>query len=146
MIDNLLLSTAIDTAPSKALRKIFKSICKDVPEARMHADKHLLLEKNNESASKTDASTIKPKVPRYVVCQNCHKDFGTDGNSSTACRYHPERFHEDIKIDKWDLDDSGVYREDLPDYFEFPCCKETLEANPHGCKYDWYVEGAAGTR
>ncbi|KAJ5727901.1 hypothetical protein N7493_005721 [Penicillium malachiteum] len=72
MIDSLLLSTAIDTAPEKALREILKSICKDVPEARMHADKHLLVEKttsfqsekNNESASKADASKIKSKVPR----------------------------------------------------------------------------------
>ncbi|KAJ5729097.1 uncharacterized protein N7483_003605 [Penicillium malachiteum] len=178
MIDNLPLLTAVDTVPEKVFREVFKSICKDVPEARMQADKHLLVEKitslqsehcssKDGSPSNADASKIKYKVPRYMFCQNCSKDFATNENSSTACRYHPgkrtsnftfiyymdtaeyldsaepsqpsEKFHEEIEIDDHPYG-SDSYREDMPEYFEFPCCKNTLDIDPHGCKYDWHVE------
>ncbi|KAJ6013542.1 hypothetical protein N7540_008133 [Penicillium herquei] len=50
-----------------------------------------------------------------------------------------ENIRDEIDIDEWDTDDTDHYRDNVPEYFEFPCCK-TLDVNPPGCKYDWHVE------
>ncbi|KAJ5633927.1 hypothetical protein N7528_001769 [Penicillium herquei] len=154
MVEISALDLAIKTVSDKVLREVFQSICKDVPEANAQAAKYLLAEKTTKVQTGEDEPSSKTKViaPRYVFCQNCEEEFATDQNSSTACRYHPvpsqrsEKFGEEIDLDEYDTDDSDVYREDVPEYFEFPCCKKTLDVDPHGCKYDWHVEGTAGTQ
>ncbi|KAJ5633928.1 hypothetical protein N7528_001770 [Penicillium herquei] len=164
MIDNLPLLHAIDTVPEKILREVFKSICTELPEARDQAAKQLLVEnttsENDEesdsnidsekpSTSKTNASKPKMVVPRYAVCQNCEKDFETDKNSSTACRYHPRRSEptDELYGDTYGEERYGIDSEDMrqeyPDYFEFPCCGATLEDNSHGCEVGLHVDASA---
>ncbi|KAJ5727902.1 hypothetical protein N7493_005722 [Penicillium malachiteum] len=164
MIDNLPLFNAIDTASEKVLREVFKSICKEVPEARIEAVKQLLVENTtsdndeesnsnndseNPSISKTNTSNTKMVVPRYAVCQNCEMDFETAKNSSTACRYHPQRSEptEEMYVDVYEGDDfeidSEEMREDFPERFEFPCCSATLKDNPHGCEVGLHVDASA---
>ncbi|KAJ6013543.1 hypothetical protein N7540_008134 [Penicillium herquei] len=154
------LNYVIDTVSNEVLRGVFKSICKDVPEANVQAAKYLLVEKTTKvpevqsGSHNEDESSSKTKViaPRYSVCQNCEEEFATDENSSTACRYHPEpsqaseTLWEDIEIDECHPYDSDGYREDIPEYFEFPCCHDSLRDNPQGCKLDWHVERTAETQ
>ncbi|KAJ6013541.1 hypothetical protein N7540_008132 [Penicillium herquei] len=155
MIDNSPLFTAIDSAPEKVLRALCKSMCKDVPEARMQAEKQLLVEKittlsdnddesgsEKPSISKANNSNMKSVVPRYAFCQNCEKDFETDKNSSTACRYHPEEMYVDVYEEDFEID-SEEMREDHPEHFEFLCCGDTLKDNPHGCKVGSHVDASA---
>ncbi|KAF3398240.1 hypothetical protein F1880_005989 [Penicillium rolfsii] len=137
-----LLDHTIDALSEVKLRQVFKTVCKNSPEARKQAEKLLLA---SEYTQGDKGSSAKQLVPRFAFCENCEQEFDVTTNSSTSCRYHTmedepdECLYEDNPTNIWDPD-SEEAREEFPEFFTFKCCGRTREANQPGCTVDWHKE------
>ncbi|KAJ5729098.1 uncharacterized protein N7483_003606 [Penicillium malachiteum] len=174
MIDDFTLFNAIDIVPEKVLLEKITILSdndenfddsdaenyshdetwKDEAyafEERYSDESDLEDDSEKPSISETNTSNTKMAVPHYALCQNCEKEFETDKNSSTACRYHPRRSEptDEMYVDTWGAEqyefeiDSEAMREDFPENFEFTCCSATLKDNPHGCGVGLHIDGSA---